>query len=160
MTSVYLINFTSQSLIYLSISIFGWCLTDYMADLNALIQCISYSICPITVYFQIFNDSLYQMLKKVLKDIIVADIAFAWRAFNFDATSKNILSIPVGSRPGGCFKIIFYDLICPLFSKIEILLGASGFLFASPRQAFTQNVQNLLPLNWEEELRCLSIELF
>ncbi|KAK3803170.1 hypothetical protein RRG08_067346 [Elysia crispata] len=50
-------------------------------------------------HFQTFNDALYSMLKKTIKDIITPDIAFAWRAFTFDATTPNILAIPVGSRP-------------------------------------------------------------
>ncbi|BFZ09751.1 hypothetical protein BsWGS_12792 [Bradybaena similaris] len=49
--------------------------------------------------YQIFIDALYQLLRRNLKDIISPEIAFAWRAFNFDVTTPNILSIPVGSRP-------------------------------------------------------------
>ncbi|XP_035827266.1 androglobin [Aplysia californica] len=52
-----------------------------------------------THHFQVFNEALYQMLKKTVKDIMSPDIAFAWRAFTFDATTSNILAIPVGSRP-------------------------------------------------------------
>ncbi|CAG5118943.1 unnamed protein product, partial [Candidula unifasciata] len=48
--------------------------------------------------FQLFKDALYQMLSKGLKDLS-PEISFAWRAFNFDVTTPNILSIPVGSRP-------------------------------------------------------------
>ncbi|KAL3881172.1 hypothetical protein ACJMK2_027629 [Sinanodonta woodiana] len=50
-------------------------------------------------HFQVFNDALYACLRKVLRDIVNPDISFAWRAFNFDATSKNILGITTGSRP-------------------------------------------------------------
>ncbi|GFS08049.1 androglobin-like [Elysia marginata] len=51
-------------------------------------------------HFQTFNEALYSMLKKTIKDIITPEIAFAWRAFTYDATTPNILAIPVGSRPG------------------------------------------------------------
>ncbi|XP_053398044.1 androglobin-like [Mercenaria mercenaria] len=47
----------------------------------------------------IFSEALYTTLRKVLRDVASPEIAFAWRAFMFDATSKNILSIPAGSRP-------------------------------------------------------------
>ncbi|XP_053396619.1 androglobin-like isoform X26 [Mercenaria mercenaria] len=50
-------------------------------------------------HFKIFSEALYTTLRKVLRDVASPEIAFAWRAFMFDATSKNILSIPAGSRP-------------------------------------------------------------
>ncbi|XP_076467316.1 androglobin-like isoform X4 [Babylonia areolata] len=50
-------------------------------------------------HFQIFNEALYNMLRKTLRDIATPDIALAWRAFNFDVTTPNILSLPLGSRP-------------------------------------------------------------
>ncbi|XP_060593126.1 androglobin-like isoform X19 [Ruditapes philippinarum] len=50
-------------------------------------------------HFKVFSEALYTTLRKVLRDIASPEIAFAWRAFMFDATSKNILSIPAGSRP-------------------------------------------------------------
>nr|KAG5705054.1 hypothetical protein BaRGS_018784 [Batillaria attramentaria] len=51
-------------------------------------------------HFQVFNDALYNMLRKALRDVASPEIAFAWRAFNFDVTYPNILSLPFGSRPG------------------------------------------------------------
>lgn len=50
--------------------------------------------------FQIYNDALYNTLRKCLSDIANQDLAFAWRAFTFDATTKNILGLPSSSRPG------------------------------------------------------------
>ncbi|XP_062575227.1 androglobin-like [Saccostrea cucullata] len=51
-------------------------------------------------HFDVFNDALYNMLRKCLSDIATPEIAFAWRCFTFDATSKNILGLPTSSRPG------------------------------------------------------------
>ncbi|KAH9519394.1 hypothetical protein Btru_075440, partial [Bulinus truncatus] len=53
-----------------------------------------------TQHFQVFNDSLYTMLRKILKDMITVDLSFAWRAFNFDAVTPNILGLISASRPG------------------------------------------------------------
>ncbi|OWF38911.1 Androglobin [Mizuhopecten yessoensis] len=50
-------------------------------------------------HFKIFNDALYNTLRKCLSDIATQDLAFAWRAFTFDATTKNILGLPSSSRP-------------------------------------------------------------
>lgn len=47
-----------------------------------------------------FNDALYNMLRKCLSDVATPDIAFAWRCFTFDSTTKNILGLPTSSRPG------------------------------------------------------------
>uniref|UniRef100_A0A0B7A8R0 Globin n=2 Tax=Arion vulgaris TaxID=1028688 RepID=A0A0B7A8R0_9EUPU len=52
-----------------------------------------------TQNFQIFNQALYRMLRRIIKDIISPEVALAWRAFTFDATSSNILGVPFGSRP-------------------------------------------------------------
>uniref|UniRef100_A0A2C9K873 Uncharacterized protein n=1 Tax=Biomphalaria glabrata TaxID=6526 RepID=A0A2C9K873_BIOGL len=53
-----------------------------------------------TQHFQIFNESFYAMLRKTLKDMINAEVAFAWRAFNFDAVTPNILGhSSASSRP-------------------------------------------------------------
>ncbi|XP_052244735.1 androglobin-like isoform X7 [Dreissena polymorpha] len=49
-------------------------------------------------HFKIFSESLYTTLRKVLRDIASPEMAFAWRAFMFDATTKNIFITP-GSRP-------------------------------------------------------------
>lgn len=51
-------------------------------------------------HFEVFNDALYNMLRKSLSDIATPDIAFAWRCFTFDSTTKNILGLPTSSRPG------------------------------------------------------------
>nr|XP_022294383.1 androglobin-like isoform X13 [Crassostrea virginica] len=51
-------------------------------------------------HFEVFNDALYNMLRKSLGDIATPDIAFAWRCFTFDSTTKNILGLPTSSRPG------------------------------------------------------------
>ncbi|XP_078322768.1 androglobin-like isoform X14 [Crassostrea virginica] len=51
-------------------------------------------------HFEVFNDALYNMLRKSLGDIATPDIAFAWRCFTFDSTTKNILGLPSSSRPG------------------------------------------------------------
>ncbi|CAL1548032.1 unnamed protein product [Lymnaea stagnalis] len=51
-------------------------------------------------HYQIFNESLYVLLRKVLKDVINPDVVFAWRSFLFDTVTPNILNIPVPSRPG------------------------------------------------------------
>ncbi|XP_061176714.1 androglobin-like isoform X2 [Saccostrea echinata] len=51
-------------------------------------------------HFEVFNDALYNMLRKCLSDVATPEIAFAWRCFTFDATSKNILGLPTSSRPG------------------------------------------------------------
>ncbi|KAL4233261.1 hypothetical protein ACF0H5_007945 [Mactra antiquata] len=50
-------------------------------------------------HFKVFSEALYSTLRKVLRDIASPDIAFAWRAFMFDATTKNIMSVSSGSRP-------------------------------------------------------------
>ncbi|KAL8581512.1 hypothetical protein ACOMHN_042905 [Nucella lapillus] len=50
-------------------------------------------------HFQVFNEALYHMLRKTLRDIASPDVALAWRAFNFDVTTPNILALPLGSRP-------------------------------------------------------------
>lgn len=52
------------------------------------------------LFIQVFSEALYLTLRKVLKDIASPEVAFAWRAFMFDATTKNIFSSPSGSRPG------------------------------------------------------------
>ncbi|XP_048766494.2 androglobin-like isoform X7 [Ostrea edulis] len=51
-------------------------------------------------HFEVFNDALYNMLRKCLSDVATPDIAFAWRCFTFDSTTKNILGLPTSSRPG------------------------------------------------------------
>lgn len=51
-------------------------------------------------HFEVFNDALYNMLRKSVSDIATPDIAFAWRCFTFDSTTKNILGLPTSSRPG------------------------------------------------------------
>ncbi|XP_033740802.1 androglobin-like isoform X8 [Pecten maximus] len=50
-------------------------------------------------HFKIFNDALYNTLRKCLSDIANQDLAFAWRSFTFDSTTKNILGLPSSSRP-------------------------------------------------------------
>ncbi|KAL5010667.1 hypothetical protein ScPMuIL_012972 [Solemya velum] len=50
-------------------------------------------------HFQVFNEALYITLKKGLGEAITPEIAFAWRVFTFDATTRNILGLPTGSRP-------------------------------------------------------------
>ncbi|XP_059171472.1 androglobin-like isoform X6 [Physella acuta] len=50
-------------------------------------------------HFQIFNESLYLLLRRVLRDIINPEIAYAWRCFLYDAITPNILSLPTASRP-------------------------------------------------------------
>ncbi|KAK7107723.1 hypothetical protein V1264_015593 [Littorina saxatilis] len=50
-------------------------------------------------HFKLFNEALYNMLRKALRDIASPEIALAWRAFNFDVTYPNILSLQLGSRP-------------------------------------------------------------
>ena len=52
--------------------------------------------------FQVFNDALYLTLKKALGEtqLLTPDMSFAWRAFNFDLTTTNILGTSGGSRPG------------------------------------------------------------
>ncbi|XP_067675678.1 androglobin-like isoform X1 [Haliotis asinina] len=59
-----------------------------------------------TRHFQVYNESLYSMLKRALKDVISSDMAFAWRVLNFDATSSNILGLTVGSRPGASEELV------------------------------------------------------
>ncbi|XP_046325515.2 androglobin-like isoform X6 [Haliotis rufescens] len=59
-----------------------------------------------THHFQVFNESLYSMLKRALKDVITSNMAFAWRALNFDATSSNIMGLTVGSRPGAPEEVL------------------------------------------------------
>ncbi|WAR07044.1 ADGB-like protein [Mya arenaria] len=51
-------------------------------------------------HFKIFAEALYTCLRKVLRDIASPEMAFAWRAFMFDATTKNIFVSSSGSRPG------------------------------------------------------------
>lgn len=50
-------------------------------------------------HFQLFNEALYTMLRKTLHDVANPEVAFAWRAFNFDVIFPNILGLPFGSRP-------------------------------------------------------------
>ncbi|XP_025099309.1 androglobin-like isoform X4 [Pomacea canaliculata] len=50
-------------------------------------------------HFQVFNEALYSMLRKALQDIVNPELALAWRSFNFDLTSPNILGLPFGHRP-------------------------------------------------------------
>ncbi|XP_052808177.1 androglobin-like isoform X3 [Mya arenaria] len=50
-------------------------------------------------HFKIFAEALYTCLRKVLRDIASPEMAFAWRAFMFDATTKNIFVSSSGSRP-------------------------------------------------------------
>ncbi|ESO89380.1 hypothetical protein LOTGIDRAFT_229226 [Lottia gigantea] len=50
-------------------------------------------------HFEVFNEAFYAMLKRSLKEIATPEMAFAWRAFNFDCTTNNILGLSVGSRP-------------------------------------------------------------
>jgi hypothetical protein len=56
------------------------------------------------ICFQVYNEALYHMLKKNLVEtnLATAEMAFAWRAFNFDVTTRNILGVHHGSssRPG------------------------------------------------------------
>ncbi|KAK3097303.1 hypothetical protein FSP39_008511 [Pinctada imbricata] len=51
-------------------------------------------------HFEIFNAALYNTLKKHLAEIASPEIAFAWRCFTYDSTTKNILGLPTSSRPG------------------------------------------------------------
>ena len=51
-------------------------------------------------FFQIFNESLYATLKKTLHDVVCPELAFAFRAMLFDATTPNILGVRHPSRPG------------------------------------------------------------
>ncbi|XP_013419771.1 androglobin-like [Lingula anatina] len=52
-------------------------------------------------HFKLFNESLYSILRKTLPaELLTPEMAFAWRTFNFDATTKNILGLTTGSRPG------------------------------------------------------------
>ena len=75
------------------------------------------------ILFQIFSQALYTTLRKVLKEIASPEIAFAWRAFMFDATSKNILGLPAGSRPGNTFIWMFVQIF--LFHKSASLCALS-----------------------------------
>ncbi|KAJ8315589.1 hypothetical protein KUTeg_007739 [Tegillarca granosa] len=50
-------------------------------------------------HFQVFNEALYNTLTKSLKDIINLETVYAWRVFNYDTTTKNILGLSSGSRP-------------------------------------------------------------
>ncbi len=55
------------------------------------------------VYLQLYNEAFYAALRKHLAEaqLATAEMAFAWRAFNFDTTTRNILGLPTGSsRPG------------------------------------------------------------
>jgi hypothetical protein len=49
---------------------------------------------------QIFNEALYMMLRKALKEIAAPDVALAWRAFTMHTITPNILGLAFGSRPG------------------------------------------------------------
>lgn len=65
---------------------------------------------------QVFNEALYSMLRKALQDIVNPELALAWRSFNFDLTSPNILGLPFGHRPGKfiglLLKLILADCCC------------------------------------------------
>ncbi|XP_074663197.1 androglobin-like [Tubulanus polymorphus] len=51
-------------------------------------------------HFELFNHSLYEMLKKGLTEILNPEMAFAWRVFNYDAITPNPLGLTFGSsRP-------------------------------------------------------------
>ncbi|KAK6170744.1 hypothetical protein SNE40_019059 [Patella caerulea] len=50
-------------------------------------------------HFEVFNEALYTMLRKTLKEVATPEMAFAWRAFNYDCTTVNILGLNTGSRP-------------------------------------------------------------
>ncbi|KAJ8026646.1 Androglobin [Holothuria leucospilota] len=50
--------------------------------------------------YEIFRDALYSMLRKALGEDFTLEMAFAWKAFNFDALTRNIAGISYsGSRP-------------------------------------------------------------
>lgn len=65
---------------------------------------------------QVFNEALYSMLRKALQDIVNPELALAWRSFNFDLTSPNILGLPFGHRPGKFiglpFMFVFFVADC------------------------------------------------
>jgi hypothetical protein len=48
-------------------------------------------------------EAMYSSIRKIIADAQLAtpDMSFAWRVFNFDATSRNPLGLPYGitSRP-------------------------------------------------------------
>ncbi|CAH1799230.1 unnamed protein product [Owenia fusiformis] len=52
-----------------------------------------------TYHHKLFMDSFYGMLRKALADNLSLEMSFAWRAFFFDITTKNILGLHLGSRP-------------------------------------------------------------
>ncbi|XP_064627067.1 androglobin-like isoform X5 [Lineus longissimus] len=51
-------------------------------------------------HFAVFNDALYSTLKKSLTDSLNPEMAYAWKVFNNDLTTRNPLGLPYGSsRP-------------------------------------------------------------
>ncbi len=55
------------------------------------------------LFFQLYTDAFYQSLRRTLAEaqLLTPEMAFSWRAFNFDCTTKNPLGLQLGlSRPG------------------------------------------------------------
>lgn len=51
-------------------------------------------------HFKIFNEAFYTTIRKALPaELLSPEMAFAFRALMFDATTPNILGLAVGSRP-------------------------------------------------------------
>lgn len=68
---------------------------------------------------KIFQNSLYEMLRKVLPNSnemsnLLWDVAFAWKTFLFDNSSNDIFGVRGERRPGKIYSPNFnqYPFIC------------------------------------------------
>ena len=97
-----------------------------------------------TLVLQIFSEALYTTLRKVLKDIASPEIAFAWRAFMFDATTKNILSVTAGSRPG---RVWVYIYLLTVKRPYPMTTKCTSIYFLRKKPADTSPKMYIIPLH-------------
>ena len=82
-------------------------------------------------FFQLFNEAFYSQLRKSLAEpqLLTPEMASAWRSLFFDCTSKNILGLSLGSRPGQCIQPSFLQVVFNLDAFDHFFASCIQFLF-------------------------------